>query len=146
MNNKHQENGAPAGPLIFTVPASSFIVIVNSDWLDGRKPAAVSDKTHRRSYLATWPRTASDFVGGLFNIIGLKYPSPFSGQSCGDFLFPLGQRSLLGQQSNGSIKGGPRRGSEGAPNTHSSDAGIGQIRYSHVGTDQQNIDGFRRDG
>jgi hypothetical protein len=35
MNNKHQENGALTGPLIFTVPASSFVVILSLDWLDG---------------------------------------------------------------------------------------------------------------
>jgi hypothetical protein len=35
MNNKHQENGALTGPLIFTQPASSFVVILNFDWLDG---------------------------------------------------------------------------------------------------------------
>jgi hypothetical protein len=59
---------------------------------------------------------------------------------------PLGQRSLVDQQSNGSIKCGPRHGSERSANTHSSDADIGQIRNAHVGTDQQNIDGFRRNG
>jgi hypothetical protein len=48
MNNKHQENGAPTGPLIFTLPASSFIVILNFDWLDVRKPAAISAKTANR--------------------------------------------------------------------------------------------------
>jgi hypothetical protein len=46
MNNKHQENGTPAGPLIFTLPASSFIVILNFDWFDVTKPAAVPAKTH----------------------------------------------------------------------------------------------------
>jgi hypothetical protein len=35
MKNKHQENGALTGPLIFTLPASSFVVILNFDWLDG---------------------------------------------------------------------------------------------------------------
>jgi hypothetical protein len=45
MNNKHQENGAPTSPLIFTLPASSFIVILNFDWLDVTKPAAISAKT-----------------------------------------------------------------------------------------------------
>ena len=29
MNNKHQENGALTGPLIFTIPASSFIVVLS---------------------------------------------------------------------------------------------------------------------
>jgi len=61
-------------------------------------------------------------------------------------LIPLGQRSLVDQQSNGSIKCGPRYGSEGAANTYSSDSGIGQIRNAHVGADQQNIDGFRCNG
>ena len=50
MNNKHQENGAPAGPLIFTLPTSSFIVILNFDWLDVTKPAAASAKTHGWNY------------------------------------------------------------------------------------------------
>jgi hypothetical protein len=35
MNNQHQENGALRGPLIFTLPASSFVVILSLDWLDG---------------------------------------------------------------------------------------------------------------
>ena len=40
MEDKHQENGALTGPLIFTVPASSFIVILNFDQLNGTNPAA----------------------------------------------------------------------------------------------------------
>ena len=52
MNNKHQENGALTGPLIFTLPASSFVVILSLDWLDGTVRAAVSAKTHSRNYLA----------------------------------------------------------------------------------------------
>jgi len=40
MNNKHQENGALRGPLIFTLPASSFVVILRLDWLDGIGRAA----------------------------------------------------------------------------------------------------------
>jgi hypothetical protein len=35
MNNEHQENGALTGPLIFTLPASSFIVVLSLNWLDG---------------------------------------------------------------------------------------------------------------
>jgi hypothetical protein len=35
MNNKHQENEASRGPLIFTMPASCFLVALNLDWLDG---------------------------------------------------------------------------------------------------------------
>jgi len=31
----HQENGALTGPLIFTLPASSFIVVLGLNWLDG---------------------------------------------------------------------------------------------------------------
>jgi hypothetical protein len=45
MNNKHQENGALSGPLIFTLPASSFVVILNFDCLDGTDRAAVAPKT-----------------------------------------------------------------------------------------------------
>jgi hypothetical protein len=46
MNYKHQENGALTGPLIFTLPASSFVVILSFDWLDGTDRAAVPAKTH----------------------------------------------------------------------------------------------------
>ena len=48
MNNKHQENGALTGPLIFTLPASSLVVILRLDWLDGNGRAAVSVKTQVR--------------------------------------------------------------------------------------------------
>jgi hypothetical protein len=34
------------GPLIFTLPASSFVVILSFDWLDGTDRAAVPAKTH----------------------------------------------------------------------------------------------------
>jgi hypothetical protein len=34
MNNKHQENEALTGPLIFTIPAPGFVVALNLDWLD----------------------------------------------------------------------------------------------------------------
>jgi hypothetical protein len=71
-------------------------------------------------------------------LAGVLQQNPFS--------IPLGQRSLVDQQSNGSIKCRPGGGSEGAANTHSSNAGVRQIRNAHVGTDQQNIDGFRRNG
>ena len=53
MNNKHQENGALPGPLIFTLPASSFVVILNFDSLEGTKPITASAKTHGSDYLAT---------------------------------------------------------------------------------------------
>jgi hypothetical protein len=46
MNNKHQEKGAPTGALIFTLPASSSVVILRPNWLDGTGQAAVSAKTH----------------------------------------------------------------------------------------------------
>jgi hypothetical protein len=35
MNNEHQENAALTGPLIFTLPASSFIVVLRLNWRDG---------------------------------------------------------------------------------------------------------------
>jgi hypothetical protein len=40
MNNKHQENGAPAGPLIFTVPAYGFVMALYFDWLGRSNRAA----------------------------------------------------------------------------------------------------------
>jgi hypothetical protein len=64
MNNKHQENGALRGPLIFTLPASSFVVILSFDWLDGTDRAAVSANWN---YLATRPRTAKEFASGVLN-------------------------------------------------------------------------------
>src|SRR6266481_4688532 len=74
MNNKHQENGALRGPLIFTLPASSFVVILIFDWLDGTDRAAVSAKTHGWNYLATRPRTAKEFASGVLNE-GREWPS-----------------------------------------------------------------------
>jgi hypothetical protein len=61
MNNDRQENGAPSGPLIFTLPASSFIVILNFGWLDGIKPEPVSGKRTP----ATRPVRAADFAEAL---------------------------------------------------------------------------------
>ena len=48
MNDKHQENGTPTGPLIFTLPATSFVIILNFDWFEGTKSAAVAQKTSER--------------------------------------------------------------------------------------------------
>jgi hypothetical protein len=66
MNNKHQENGAPPGPLIFTLPASSFVVILNFDCLEVSNRAAVAPKTRDWNYLRTRPRTTKEFASGLF--------------------------------------------------------------------------------
>jgi hypothetical protein len=44
MNNRDQENGAPTGPLIFTVPAYGFVMALYVDWL-GSARAALSAKT-----------------------------------------------------------------------------------------------------
>ena len=46
MNNKHQENGALTGPLIFTLPASNFVAILRPDWLQGSDQTAGPAKTH----------------------------------------------------------------------------------------------------
>ncbi len=40
MNNEQQEIGALAGPLIFTLPASSFVVILSLDWLEWGRPGS----------------------------------------------------------------------------------------------------------
>jgi hypothetical protein len=48
MNNKDQENGAPRGPLIFSVPASHFpfLVALNVGWFD------VTERTAEEKRLA----------------------------------------------------------------------------------------------
>jgi hypothetical protein len=56
MNNEHQENRALTGPLIFTMPASCFLVALNVDWLDGSDRTAISAKPLVSDYLATRPR------------------------------------------------------------------------------------------
>jgi len=45
MNNKHQENGAPRDPLIFTVPAYGFVMALYLDWLGRSNRVAFSAKT-----------------------------------------------------------------------------------------------------
>ena len=40
MNNKHQENGALRGPLIFTVPAYGFVMALYLDWLVPAQPGS----------------------------------------------------------------------------------------------------------
>jgi hypothetical protein len=54
MNDQHQENGALSGPLIFTVPASSFVAILRLDWLDRTNRAAVLAKTQGWRLLNTF--------------------------------------------------------------------------------------------
>jgi hypothetical protein len=66
MSNKHQENAAPTGPLIFTLPASSFVVVLNFDWLDGIHRAAVASKTRRCNDL-TIPASMKEFEGGVLD-------------------------------------------------------------------------------
>jgi hypothetical protein len=53
MNNKHKDNGALTGPLLFTLPASSFVVVLSFDWLD--RTQLFPPKTHGWNYLATRP-------------------------------------------------------------------------------------------
>ena len=69
MNNKHQENGALTGSLIFTLPVFSL----NLDWLDGTGWAAVFANSHPvglayglgsmrfASFSQIGPLTAGDF-------------------------------------------------------------------------------------
>jgi hypothetical protein len=65
MNNKHQENGALTGPLIFTLPASSFVVVLSFDWLEGTDRAVVAPKKRDWNYLTIRPRTTKEFASGL---------------------------------------------------------------------------------
>jgi hypothetical protein len=66
MNDEYNKNGTLTGPLIFTLPTSSFIVVLSLNWLDGTGRAVASAKTHGSDYLATGPRTAKDFASELF--------------------------------------------------------------------------------
>ena len=40
MYNEQQEIGALAGTLIFTLPASSFVVILSLDWIEWGRPGS----------------------------------------------------------------------------------------------------------
>jgi hypothetical protein len=60
MNNKDQEHEAPTGPLIFTLPASSFIVVLGLDRLNGIF----------RSTLVPAFAKDSPLAGGAANFIG----------------------------------------------------------------------------
>jgi hypothetical protein len=53
MNNKRQENRALSGPLIFTPPASSFVVVLSDIWLGGTDRVPVAAKNYDRNYLTT---------------------------------------------------------------------------------------------
>jgi hypothetical protein len=66
MNDEYNKNKTLTGPLIFTLPTSSFIVVLSLNWLDGTGRSIASAKTHGSDYLATGPRTAKDFESELF--------------------------------------------------------------------------------
>jgi hypothetical protein len=61
MNDEYNKNGTLTGPLIFTLPTSSFVVVLSLNWLDGTDRAVASAKTHGSDYLVTGPRTAKKF-------------------------------------------------------------------------------------
>jgi len=56
MNNKHQEDGAARGPLIFTVPAYGFVMGLYLDWLGRSNRAAFSAKTFAEEIKPVEPR------------------------------------------------------------------------------------------
>jgi hypothetical protein len=53
VNDKHQENGTPTGPLIFTLPATSFVIILNFDWFEGTKLGLLPQKMPERPEVRT---------------------------------------------------------------------------------------------
>jgi len=61
------QNGILTGPLIFTLPTSSFIVVLSLNWLDRSQRAEASAKTHGSDYLSTEQKTAKDFASGFFS-------------------------------------------------------------------------------
>jgi hypothetical protein len=67
MNDKHQENGALTGPLIFTLPASSFVVVLSFNWLDGTDRAVGAPKKRGWNYLTIRPRNSqAGWIGEHF--------------------------------------------------------------------------------
>jgi hypothetical protein len=48
MNDEYSKNGRLTGPLIFTLPTSSFIVVLSLNWIDGtERPVASAKRTAR---------------------------------------------------------------------------------------------------
>ena len=82
MNNKHQENGALTGPLIFTLPASNFVAILRLDWLGGNS-SPFPPKTHGWEWdlVPTAPRRTGPNVlkSGLGDIILRTLPATARG-------------------------------------------------------------------
>ena len=58
MNNEQNKNEALRGPLIFTIPASRFLVALNLDWLDVTERTA-EEKRRAHNLTAATQRQAS---------------------------------------------------------------------------------------
>ena len=65
MNNKHQENGALTGPLIFTVPAYGFVMALYVDWLGRSNRPAFLPRPLRKRLNRTRHRLAIEAVAPL---------------------------------------------------------------------------------
>ena len=60
MNSRHQDSGAPTDPLIFTLPAFSFVVVLSLDWLDGLGPGKNGAKQLYQCFKQSAPAQAKD--------------------------------------------------------------------------------------
>lgn len=85
MNETTRENGATAGPLIFTVPACGFLVVLYVDWLERATGWAASDNipwntqenadqpfgcpVHREDVLREFDRDTLQVAVGLLGIL-----------------------------------------------------------------------------
>jgi hypothetical protein len=48
MKDEYNKNGILTGPLIFTLPTSSFLVVLSLNWIDGTdRPVASAKRTTR---------------------------------------------------------------------------------------------------
>jgi hypothetical protein len=64
-NNEHQENGALPGPLISTLPACSFVVVLSFNWLDGTDRAVVAPKKRGLELSDNSTENSKEFAGAL---------------------------------------------------------------------------------
>ena len=55
MNNEQNKNEGSRGPLIFTIPASRFLVALDLDWLDVTERTAEEKRRAHNLTVATEP-------------------------------------------------------------------------------------------
>jgi len=62
MNNEQNKNEGSRGPLIFTIPASRFLVALDLDWLDvTERTAEEKRRAHNLKVVGSNPTPATNF-------------------------------------------------------------------------------------